>query len=147
MSINPSLVPYGPAAASEDVTLIELANETTSAIVVTVRPPDSVQVISGMRLRCVRFPYWERRLPIPPSTTVVLPINNCLPRNLEIAVDLDLIWFLVGPLRLGLVTEHSPAPNDSAAEAVDLTGNSAVSGGISHWSALFRYNQIILFLL
>ena len=93
MSINPSLVPYGPASASEDVTLIELANETTSAIVVTVRPPDSVQVISGMRLRCVRFPYWERRLPIPPSTTVVLPINNRLPRNLEIAVDLDLIWF------------------------------------------------------
>jgi hypothetical protein len=29
---------------------------------------------------------------------------------------------LVGPLRLGLVTEHSPAPNDSAAEAMDLIG-------------------------
>jgi hypothetical protein len=54
---------------------------------------------------------------------------------------------LVGPLRLGLVTEHSPAPNDSAAEAMDLTGISLFAGGISHWSALFWYNQIILFLL
>lgn len=38
-----------------------------------------------------------------------------------------------------------PAPNDSAAEAMDLTGISLFAGGISHWSALFWYNQIILF--
>jgi hypothetical protein len=89
--MHPGSVPYGRAESMEDIPLIDLdGEEQTSAITITIHPAYASADISGLRLRCLRAPYWERRLPAPPETAVAIPVRNRLPRGLELGVDLEI---------------------------------------------------------
>jgi Caspase domain len=147
--LNPGMKPYGRAEALADVMLFDFDEEQTSSISVEVLPPIAAADLVGLRLRCVRAPFWERRLPLPPERVVPVPINNRLPKGLEFVVDLDVSdgtpWssfradgrFTTDSdfdlkIDLAELAQRMPAPTRGADDAVFVTVDK------QGWKALYK---------
>ncbi|HEY6794697.1 MAG TPA: hypothetical protein VI248_08445 [Kineosporiaceae bacterium] len=91
VAINPACSLFGEAEARDDVPLLDLPAEPTSMIHRTLTAPATSRDLASMRVRSLPAPYWERTLPVPPEQVVPLPVVSRLPRDLDMAVDIDFV--------------------------------------------------------